>query len=741
MKSGKSSKKDPKEVKTENKKPPTKVVVEQKETAKPEKQEKQAKPETTKKQEKQAKPEVAKKQEPKEKAETKKQTKDEKASKNSKTSKTSKTSKATKNIKTEEIEKKMLEGQDHIEPKEELKEKQEIIEAKYEPPQPVIKEEERKQTIVKPRETYLKEKMENMKYNVNLLSNIQKEMGNKIKNIMTEEGVKVGEKTKDLKKCMEIKDKARTEIEQYANKKKYKEIKILMDELNTLKINLKQTEENEKILQQKNEENILKSSQDKINDKLIFDKSQNLMKIRENQAKREEIQEKINEINYRIKNLIEIDKSQSMPNKERVKDFINNFERDKEIIEIRAKKYYKEYKERNQRKQNDLNQIIERRKKELEEKEEETKKENEEIRKKFKEKEKAIEKRQSKQNEEILLKYKPYINQKLEKSKKNYLYNQRYEKFLKKEEKYFQKSTEKNKEEKDKYNYKFDEIEKFSQDFAEKIETRKYEQEQKTMELSQKWQENKEKLPKNPAYESMQNLNRKKKLEEEKKNQDKKEKLKEFIQNLQESFSPEVDMNKRKQLQDVIHALEEPKNSAKKYTLKSQRNKRIIIKKRDKSKPSKFKWELKLDPHPEKEENYIKKPKKINLVPIQRMKTEIPIKKPDYLKEIINKRKTNVRSNSSKGRDNYEDEFVGINRQSEKWENAMSKNDDNLLEKINNVQNKVEIIEKQAEEQEKLLKLKGGIENNPELGKKVSNLIIDSIEAKINMLKKMNNAQ
>ena len=336
MKSGKSSKKDPKEVKTENKKPPTKVVVEQKETAKPEKQEKQAKPETTKKQEKQAKPEVAKKQEPKEKAETKKQTKDEKASKNSKTSKTSKTSKATKNIKTEEIEKKMLEGQDHIEPKEELKEKQEIIEAKYEPPQPVIKEEERKQTIVKPRETYLKEKMENMKYNVNLLSNIQKEMGNKIKNIMTEEGVKVGEKTKDLKKCMEIKDKTRTEIEQYANKKKYKEIKNLMDELNTLKINLKQTEENEKILQQKNEENILKSSQDKINDKLIFDKSQNLMKIRENQAKREEIQEKINEINYRIKNLIEIDKSQSMPNKERVKDFINNFERDKEIIEIRA---------------------------------------------------------------------------------------------------------------------------------------------------------------------------------------------------------------------------------------------------------------------------------------------------------------------------------------------------------------------------------------------------------------------
>ena len=399
QKSSKSSKKTQKEVKNEDKKPPAKVVVEQKEE--PKKPEKQEKPQ------KQEKPDT-----------TKKQTKDEKASKNSKTSKTSKTS---KNVKIDDIEKKMLEGQDHIEPqKEELKEKeiQEKIEAKYEPPQSPIKEEERKQTIVKPRETYLKEKMENMKYDVNLLTNIQKEMGNKIKNIMTEEGVKVGDKTKDLKKCMEIKDKARTEIEHYAKKIKYKEIKNLMDELTTLKINLKQAEENEKILQQKNEENILKSSQDKINDKIIFDKSQNLMKIRENQAKREEIQEKINEINYRLKNLIDTEKSQTIPNKERVKDFINNFERDKEIIEIRAKKYYKEYKERSQRKQNDLNQIIERMKKEMEEKEQETKKENEEIRKKFKEKEKAIEKKQSKQNEEILLKYKPYINQKLEKSKK-----------------------------------------------------------------------------------------------------------------------------------------------------------------------------------------------------------------------------------------------------------------------------------------------------------------------------------
>ena len=147
-----------------------------------------------------------------------------------------------------------------------------------------------------------------------------------------------------------------------------------MDELNSLKISLKQAEENEKFLQANKEKALTTSIQEKNNEKMIFDKSQNLMKLREIQAKKEEIQEKIAEINYRIKNSIETDKLQTMPNKDRVKDFINNFERDKEIIEIRAKKYFKEYKERNQRKQNDLNQLMEKRKKEeahIEEKKEE----------------------------------------------------------------------------------------------------------------------------------------------------------------------------------------------------------------------------------------------------------------------------------------------------------------------------------------------------------------------------------
>ena len=707
----KSSKKSPKEVKkevkkevqNENKKPPIKVV-EQKETTKSENSKK-----------------------------SKKDVKEKKDIKNEKDS---------QKIKIEEIEKKMYEGQDHIEEKDALKEKQEkqeAIEAKYEPPQPTIKE-ERKQAIVKPRETYLKEKIGKMNYNVNLLTNIQKEMGDKIKNIMKEDGVVVGEKTQDLKKYMGVKDKTRTEIENYENKKKYKEIKNLMDELKGLQVNLKQLEENEKMLMPTKEKNSIKNSQEISNEKLILDKSQNLTKIREIQAKKEEVNEKIADINYRIKYSIEADKIQNIPNKERVKDFINNFERDKEIIEIRARKYFKEFKERSQRKQTDLETRMKKREEELEKKKKEMDERNLEAKKKFKDDEIELEKKWTKMNQGILLKYKPFINELPKQRKQDYRYYISEKNFEKRILNQMQKKAEQYKKEKEKYTYKFEDIEKFSQEFDEKIENRRYEQEQKSMEFSQKWNENKEKLPKNNNYQSMQNLNRKKILEEEKKLETNKENVKKLLEDIRENYSPEVDIKKRKQLQAVIHALEDPKNAAKKYTLKKQKKNRIILKKRDTTKPSKFKWELKLDPNPNKEENYIKKPKKINLLPIMRTTTEIPVKKPDYLHEIINKKKK-IRSNSSKGRDNYEDEFYGINEKAEKWETVMNKKDINLLDNINNVQSEVELLEKKAEEKEKLLKLKGGIENNPELGKQVSSLLIDSIEAKINMIKKMNDAQ
>ena len=61
--------------------------------------------------------------------------------------------------------------------------------------------------------------------------------------------------------------------------------------------------------------------------------------------------------------------------------------------------------------------------------------------------------------------------------------------------------------------------------------------------------------------------------------------------------------------------MQDPKSPPKKYTLNKQKKNRIILKKRDDTKPSKFKWELKLeDPSVDKFEelnkNLIKNQKK-----------------------------------------------------------------------------------------------------------------------------------
>ena len=62
---------------------------------------------------------------------------------------------------------------------------------------------------------------------------------------------------------------------------------------------------------------------------------------------------KIEQIEDKLKQII-INGDESS-RKERIKNYIENFERNKEIIETRAKKYFQETKERNQHIANDLN--------------------------------------------------------------------------------------------------------------------------------------------------------------------------------------------------------------------------------------------------------------------------------------------------------------------------------------------------------------------------------------------------
>ena len=197
---------------------------------------------------------------------------------------------------------------------------------------------------------------------------------------------------------------------------------------------LKKIEENESLLNNEGFMN-LNNTYDGLTQ---FDKSIKEQHIKTITNKKNEIKERLIEIESRLKLIIE-DDNNKQTRKEKLQTFKENFERDKEIIEARAKKYLKETKERNQRLANDINQLVEKRKKEIEQKEKDDELKKDKIRKKFIEKEKAIEQKRLKENKEIMLKYKPYVNERFEKSESNYIYGIYEKKYLEKEQKLIKK--------------------------------------------------------------------------------------------------------------------------------------------------------------------------------------------------------------------------------------------------------------------------------------------------------------
>ena len=118
----------------------------------------------------------------------------------------------------------------------------------------------------------------------------------------------------------------------------------------------------------------------------------------------------------------------------------------------------------------------------------------------------------------------------------------------------------------------------------------------------------------------------------------------------------------------------------------------------------------------------------------------MPEKRPDYLRELITKKEEKNRSMSSSHKQKKEDNELNVIENSKKWEKEINNKNVNIIENINKIKEKANTLERKAEMEEKLLQLNGGVESNPELGKRVSSLLIDSIEAKLSILKKVNDS-
>ena len=170
-----------------------------------------------------------------------------------------------------------------------------------------------------------------------------------------------------------------------------------------------------------------------------------------------------------------------------------------------------------------------------------------------------------------------------------------------------------------------------------------------------------------------------------------------------------------------------------KDTLYDYKKKRILLKKRDPNKPSKYSWQLKLEEIDENnplgtsveiQKALIKKPRRIMLSTEFEKKKSIPNQKKDFLPEAMSKKNiTEINSDNENS-----------GNQNTNWNKLLKDKNASLFENLENVKNKADYLEQKASENEKILVVNGGFSRNPKLGKKVTNLLINSIHAKMCIL-------
>ena len=661
-----------------------------------------------------------------------------------------------KKITNEPIEKEMLKGQEHnthIEevPKEEKNEnenKEEINDKEQENSQNDEKQEENQEQEViqvKPRESYLKEKIMKLNFNEKLISNINKSLDTevqKIKEEIIDDQILITAVPKvfDIKK-FERKPNPELEQKKIYEKSNFKILKELKEEQDNLKKNLNKILENEKLIKDESFSKLYSLKQSQSN--LSLEKILKIEKLKVLQSQKEKLLQQINDIEFKISEIMNENINNENTRKNKLKNFLDNFERDKEIAETRAKKYFQEYKQANKRIEEDLKLKTDKVKKELEEKEKEEEKKKLDIIQEFKKKQRAIQQKRYKEYMKKALVFKNFIGEKPKFKISDYLYNRYLDKFSQEESKALKLENTKRKEIMKSISRQ--ELKDFALKYDTKKEKMKSEKEEKIHKFKEDWKKRKSVLSKYVSSFSEAAVNEVKKKEEEEKIlkieriADLINKKKNYSKNLKEEKKPPISEKLRQQRLEEINRLQNPRQYVIKNTFSYKKNKRIVLKKRDPNKPSKFRWKLKLELDPFDKSNnsdtsndiLIKRPKRIKISPSFDNKEHKPKdKKIDYLKEILLKRG----QRKSMSNNNI---LLTPKNTTEKWNKIINKFKGNFLNNVNNIQEKVDKIDREVKTKEKKLKIEGGMGNNPELGMEVSNLLIDSIGAKLSILNKI----
>ena len=605
----------------------------------------------------------------------------------------------------------------------------------------------KKENISKPM-SFLKDKMTKMNLSRNILTGINRSMDKQMKNMETdiiEDRILMTEVPKNFNKpsSRSLQKAPILKLSNFEQKNKLKTLKELLEEKNTLNKKLQKITSNEQFL-----ENEGYMQADGSNEKNFSLVDQNIYESKKKliESKKSDILNKIQKIDDNIKKLVS--SGLEITRKERIKNYLENFERDKEIIESRAKKYFKETKERNQRIKNDLNKKVEKLKKEIEDKTKKEEMKKEEFFKRFKQAEKAVIKKRTKENDEKVKKFKSFLKKKLPKDLKNYLFFKKEEEFQKEEQNLVDKENLRRRE---KMKVDFNEINEFEKNALSYKDNLESENAERKKKLLLEWKERKNTLPTyvSPLKEELEKENE---IDEEKnkKQQNKELKLKKqaFGYNIKNNLQPEINEKLRKQRNNLIKSIENPRLVIKERLLiQRQKKAEELLSEQENKKGNKSMKKLKLkiteSDSVKKLNNSSNITMKINLHSNSNKKLFSPVvfplhpraeKKIDYLTELRQKKKKSPIS--SEKTENYEEMFKNNNI---KWEKALNNDKGSIIENINYLREKTRVMDDEVKQKEILLKLNGGVQNNVEIGQKLSNLIIDSIEAKLTILNKFNN--
>ena len=325
-----------------------------------------------------------------------------------------------------------------------------------------------------------------------------------------------------------------------------------------------------------------------------------------------------------------------------------------------------------------------------------------------------------------------------------------YEKFIKNEQRLIDKENNLRKN----YMKPFskEEIDEFIEKMDKKREEKKLIAEEKAQKLQQEWKEREKIIQQyvspflEKAFEGITNDIKEEKAKNEQRN---------FLLDKKKGYGTEIRTShippKNKSLEQkrlaTINNLDPRRFLLNKDTLQHHKRKgRVLLKKVDPNKPNKYDWLKQLNKSAENDPNIedklIKKPKNYMLsMSLDRNKrNKLPNIKFDYLRKKNNekeqKENIDVLYNSEDKDLNEEENYIKAS--AKKWDKLINEsNDENLIENINNAKDKIQKLEYEALQNEKLLKSSDDINQSVELNKRVSNLIIDSIQAKITLLQKM----